>query len=103
WPERTEWPSSAAATGSPEGLRLCKARPMDARSAWNRFWNYDRLASFGTGVGAGNYGDEIAAGWREFFLGLPAGARVLDLCTGNGAIAVMALEAGDKLQVTGAD
>ncbi len=76
---------------------------MDARSAWNRFWNYDRLASFGTGVGAGNYGDEIAAGWREFFLGLPAGARVLDLCTGNGAIAVMALEAGNKLQVTGAD
>jgi SAM-dependent methyltransferase len=76
---------------------------MDARSAWDRFWTYDRLASFGTGVGAGNYGEPIAAGWRSFFTDLPAGSRVLDLCTGNGAIAVMAVEAGEELQVTGAD
>jgi len=76
---------------------------MDARDAWDRFWSYDRLSSFGTGAGAGNYGEAIAAGWRAFFAALPKGARVLDLCTGNGAIAVMAIEAGDKLDVTGAD
>ena len=76
---------------------------MDARDAWDRFWSYDRLSSFGTGKGAGNYGEAIAGGWRAFFASLPAGARVLDIATGNGAIAVMAVEAGDKLKVTGAD
>lgn len=76
---------------------------MDEQAAWDRFWSYDRLSSFGTGAGAGNYGEPIAAGWRDFFTALPAGARVLDLCTGNGAIAVMAVDAGDHLKVTGAD
>ena len=76
---------------------------MEKRAAWDLFWSYDRLSSFGTGLGAGNYGEPIAAGWREFFASLPAGSRVLDLCTGNGAIAVMAVESGNKLKVTGAD
>ena len=76
---------------------------MDSKSAWDRFWSYDRLASFGTGKGAGNYGGEIAAGWRAFFTSLPAGSHVLDIATGNGAIALMAVEAGKNLQVTGAD
>jgi SAM-dependent methyltransferase len=76
---------------------------MDERAAWDRFWSYDRLSSFGTGVGAGNYREPIAAGWRTFFASLPAGARVLDIATGNGAIAVLAVEAGEELQVTGAD
>ena len=76
---------------------------MDERAAWDLFWSYDRLSSFGTGVGAGNYGEPIGAGWRAFFASLPAGASVLDIATGNGAIAVMALDAGDALQVTGAD
>ena len=76
---------------------------MDKRAAWDRFWSYDRLSSFGTGAGAGNYGEPIAAGWRDFFTSLADGSRVLDLCTGNGAIAILAVEAGDRLKVTGAD
>jgi SAM-dependent methyltransferase len=76
---------------------------MDERKAWDLFWSYDRLASFGTGTGAGNYGEGIAADWRRLFASLPPGSRVLDLCTGNGAIAVMAVEAGDGLKVTGTD
>ena len=76
---------------------------MDKRAAWDRFWSYDRLSSFGTGAGSGNYGEPIAAGWRAFFASLPKVGRVLDIATGNGAIAVMAIEAGDGLRVTGAD
>jgi SAM-dependent methyltransferase len=76
---------------------------IDKRAAWDLFWTYDRLSSFGTGSGAGNYGEPIAAGWRDLFGALPRGAQVFDLCTGNGAIAVMAVEFGDKLKVTGAD
>ena len=76
---------------------------MDKRTAWDRFWTYDRLASFGTGIGTGNYGEAIAAGWRAFFASVPAASRLLDLCTGNGALAVIAVESGNNLQVTGAD
>lgn len=71
--------------------------------AWDSFWSYDRLSSFGTGKGAGNYDEPIAAGWRDFFAALPAGARLLDIATGNGAIAVIAVESGKKLKVTGTD
>jgi len=44
------------------------------------------------GAGARNYAEEVAAGWRIFFEQLPARTLVLDLCTGNGAIALIAAE-----------
>ena len=34
----------------------------------------------------------IAGGWRAFFADLPEGACILDLCTGNGAAALIAAE-----------
>jgi len=74
-----------------------------ADPAWDRFWRYDRLSSFLSSPGAPNYGASIADGWRGFFNDLPDGARVLDIATGNGAIAVMAVEAGKGLKVTGVD
>ena len=77
--------------------------PPQAHPAWDSFWRFDRLSSFLSTPGAPNYGPPIAAGWRTFFNALPDGARVLDLCTGNGAIAVMAVEAGKGFMVTGAD
>ena len=76
---------------------------MEARAAWDRFWHFDRLSSFMSGPGAANYGAAIAAGWLDFFAALPSGARILDLCTGNGAIAVMAMEASPGFEVTGVD
>nr|WP_276610817.1 class I SAM-dependent methyltransferase [Wenzhouxiangella sp. XN24] len=39
---------------------------------------------------AGNYDGEIAAFWETQFQGVPEGGKVLDLCTGNGAIALLA-------------
>lgn len=59
------------------------------------------------GAGLGNYDEAVAAGWHAFFASLPQGARLLDLCTGNGAIALIALEAGRRLgtelRITGVD
>jgi SAM-dependent methyltransferase len=59
------------------------------------------------GPGLGNYDEVIASGWREFFSSLPHRARVLDLCTGNGAIPLIALEVsrhlGTSLSITGVD
>lgn len=61
---------------------------------WDRYWRCDRIASCFDGAGAHNYDDRIAGGWRAFFQSLPQGARVLDLCTGNGAAALIAAEVG---------
>ena len=68
---------------------------MPETSIWNDYWHFDRLSSFDD-VGQTNYRDDIAAGWKCFFDSLPDGASILDLCTGNGAIAVMAAEAGRR-------
>lgn len=74
---------------------------------WSRYWHFDRIASCMDGPNHGNYADEVAAGWREFFRTLPNGAAVVDLCTGNGAVAVIAAqvgrEGGKELRVTGVD
>jgi ubiquinone/menaquinone biosynthesis C-methylase UbiE len=59
---------------------------------WSHYWHYDRIASCFDDAGRANYADEIAGGWRAFFGALPDGARILDLCTGNGAVALIAAE-----------
>lgn len=68
---------------------------MPETSIWNDYWHFDRLSSFDD-LGESNYREEVAAGWKAFFDSLPDGASILDLCTGNGAIAVMAAEAGRR-------
>lgn len=70
---------------------------------WDRFWQYDRVASCLDGDDHANYATEVAAGWRGFFAELPERATVLDLCTGNGAIALLAAEAGRGFTVIGVD
>ena len=79
--------------------------PVDhsAESAWDSFWRYDRLSSFHAAPGAPNYGPAIADRWRAFFTSVPGSSTVLDIATGNGAIAVLAVEGGDRLEVIGAD
>jgi SAM-dependent methyltransferase len=59
---------------------------------WSRYWRYDRIASCFDGEGRANYDDSIAGDWRAFFADLPRGACILDLCTGNGAAALIAAE-----------
>ena len=61
---------------------------------WNRYWQFDRIASCFDGGGERNYDESVAAGWRTFFADVPEGARLLDLCTGNGAAALIAAEIG---------
>ena len=61
-------------------------------AAWSRYWAKGTLHSCSYAF-AGNYGAEIRTLWLEFFSGLPSGARVLDIGTGNGAVAFLAQEA----------
>lgn len=70
-------------------------------TAWDRYWRFDRIASCMDGAGRSNYDERIAGPWREFFGGIDGGA-VLDVCTGNGAVALIAAER-PELEVTGVD
>ena len=63
-------------------------------SIWDRYWHFDRVASCFDAGGAEDYDDSVATGWRQFFEGLPDHARILDLCCGNGAVALIAAETG---------
>lgn len=59
--------------------------------AWDQYWRDGRLASCG-GEGGAAYQAAITEGWRGFFRTLPDGSRILDVCTGNGAVARVAEE-----------
>lgn len=67
---------------------------MPETSIWNDYWHFDRLSSFEDGET--NYRKEVTGDWESFFGSLPSGASILDLCTGNGAIAVVAVEASRR-------
>jgi len=67
---------------------------MPDKGIWDQYWRFDRIASCFDGAGATNYDACIADGWQTWFEGLPDGTRILDLCTGNGAIALLAARAG---------
>ena len=56
---------------------------------WSRYWASGALTSMPEDFRA-NYDGELAAFWAERFSGLPESAALLDVCTGNGAIALLA-------------
>lgn len=68
----------------------------DEIEQWDRYWAYGNVHSFSQ-VAGGNYQGAVADFWRARFEALADGSRVLDVATGNGAIALLALEAGDRL------
>jgi len=73
---------------------------------WDRYWAYGSLHSFSQ-VAGGNYQGAILDFWREQFEQLQPGARVVDIATGNGAVALLALDAADaagiEIDVSGVD
>jgi SAM-dependent methyltransferase len=70
---------------------------------WSQYWHYDRIASCFDDAGRTNYADDIAGGWRSFFADLAKGACILDLCTGNGAAALLAAEDGRPARIVAVD
>ena len=76
------------------------------REDWDRYWAHGYLTSCANAF-PGNYEGRIRKIWESFFAGLPAGGRLLDLATGNGAIALLASDfsiANDKgFEVHGID
>jgi ubiquinone/menaquinone biosynthesis C-methylase UbiE len=73
---------------------------------WESYYRSGRLATCPTGHDL-NYTLELRELWTGFFGVLENSARVLDIGTGNGAIALIALESGNSLgrayEIHGAD
>ncbi len=81
--------------------------PLSERSRhWSRYWAGGALTSLPQDF-AGNYDGEIAAFWSRQCEQLPDGAVVVDVCTGNGAIALLIAAAARRLdrawEITGLD
>ncbi len=58
-------------------------------SAWTHYWHSDRLASCG-GAGGRQYQPAIVRHWHRVFAALEPPHHLLDLCCGNGALAILA-------------
>jgi len=63
----------------------------DRRQSWSAYWASGALHSC-VGSFEGNYAGEVRRFWQSFVSGLPAGARVLDVASGNGALPALFLQ-----------
>jgi SAM-dependent methyltransferase len=71
-------------------------RKPDSPSAWTRYWNKAVLHSCPDAFHQ-NYADEILAFWQGFFKKIKTTASLLDIATGNGAVALLARDVADSL------
>ena len=80
--------------------------PSLQQRAWSRYWASGALTSLPEDFQA-NYDGEIRDFWRACSASLPADAAVLDVCTGNGAVALLLAEAlsdrGVEARITALD
>ncbi|MGH8496443.1 MAG: class I SAM-dependent methyltransferase [Gammaproteobacteria bacterium] len=63
--------------------------PEQPPDRWDMYWAHGFVTSCALAFSA-NYEGRMRGIWEEFFEALEPGARILDICTGNGAIAVIA-------------
>jgi ubiquinone/menaquinone biosynthesis C-methylase UbiE len=61
----------------------------EPEKAWEHYWQSPRLASCG-GEGERQYQPAIVEHWHRVFAGFRSPPAILDLCCGNGALAIMA-------------
>ncbi|MFK8016382.1 MAG: class I SAM-dependent methyltransferase [Gammaproteobacteria bacterium] len=64
-----------------------------ALARWDAYWQHGFLTSCADAFD-GNYGGSIARFWHDQFAALEREAVVLDVCTGNGAVAALAAQHG---------
>ncbi len=63
---------------------------ISKQQAWAQFWQQGNASGCIQSQGHHAYGRPYEDYWQTFFTRLPAECRLLDVCTGNGAIAALA-------------
>lgn len=85
--------------------RNMTAKKADAE-AWDQHWQAGHLSSLSQDNQDFESGEAVAA-WAGFFKTLKNGAKILDICTGNGIVPALAnkyaVEAGVAFAITGVD
>lgn len=83
-----------------------RVSPDNNNWVWENYWQGDRMALC-LDSDYFTYDEAVSRDWKLFFSAFEDGARLLDICTGNGAVGLLALEAakeqGKSFHVTGAD
>lgn len=69
---------------------------------WSIYWHQNRLHSC-VSTSTGDDSKQIDLFWRRFARGLPEGAAVLDLATGNGAVPAVLIDEKPSLHVSAVD
>jgi ubiquinone/menaquinone biosynthesis C-methylase UbiE len=74
----------------------------DATNPWSLYWQGGNIDSC---IASASVDDRalVSAGWQDLARSLPAGAAVLDLATGNGAVPRDLLTVNPSLAITGVD
>lgn len=72
-------------------LRFAESTQALSLEQWENYYRSGMIATFPTAPDGG-YDLEVRAAWVEFFSTLPEQARILDVGTGNGVIALIAAE-----------
>lgn len=79
---------------------------LQTAEQWSRFWQAGSLTTF-VGRFEHNYDGDVLAFWQSALSALPDDAQIVDLATGNGALALLAAEIGERegkaFAVTGVD
>ena len=73
---------------------MIAARSSKQIAAWSSYWSEGKITSL-PNLFADNYSGDVRRFWDEAFATLEENGRVLDICTGNGAIACLAREHAD--------
>jgi ubiquinone/menaquinone biosynthesis C-methylase UbiE len=68
---------------------------IDATQQWSNYWRQGHLTSLPCGFSA-NYDGEFLRFWTSQFAPLRPGSCVLDVCSGNGSIALLAQDYSDR-------
>ncbi len=67
-----------------------------SKTHWTAYWNSGVLTSLPADFKE-NYDGELAGYWRNVLQSMPDKISVLDVCTGNGAVAILLQELADEL------
>lgn len=74
---------------------------------WQDYWAQGQMACCLSGDLRKGYDGLLASAWRDYFLSQEDGARILDLCTGNGGVLLLAFavaaEAKRTFEMIGVD